>query len=109
MNIYYNIVFFSALTAGVVVSLLVVVVLLSLVGGVVAVVLRARRKMMMEAGQSDSKAEDNTQEGNNIKYQNVQSHPPLASGHSEPDYATAADASSTRPLPLLPSRQTCMR
>ena len=93
-NIYFNIVFFSALIAGVVVSILVAVVLLSLVGGVVAVVLRARRKTMMEAGQSDSKAEDSTreQEGNNILYQNVQSQLTPATGPSEPNYATAADA-----------------
>ena len=83
-----------ALIAGVVVSLLVVVVLLSLMGGVVAVVLRARRKMTMKASQSHSKAEDNPHDGEahiNM-YQNMQSQPTPASGHSEPDYATAADA-----------------
>ena len=82
-----------ALIAGLVVTLLVAVVLLSLVGGVVAVVLKARRKMLMEAGKSHSKAEDNPHKDGNVKmYQNVQSHPTPASGHSEPDYSTAVDA-----------------
>ena len=85
---------FSALIAGVVVSLLVVVVLLSLMVGVLFVVLRARRKMKLEAGQSHSKAEDNLHEGeDNINmYQNVPSEPTPTSGHSGPDYSTAADA-----------------
>ena len=58
------------------------------------VVLRAGRKMKIKAGQSHSNAEDNPhKEENNVKmYQNIQSQPNPASGHSEPDYATAADA-----------------
>ena len=48
----------------------------------------------MNASQSHSKAEDNPHDGEaNINmYQNVQSHPNPASGQSEPNYATAADA-----------------
>ena len=89
-----TIVLFPALIVSVVVSLLVVVVLLLLMGGVVAVVLRARRKMTVKASQCHSKAEDNphNDDANINMRQNVQSQPPPAAGHSEPDYATAADA-----------------
>ena len=48
---------------------------------------------MVEAGRSHLKAEDNRHEEeiNNNMYQNVSSQPTPASGHIEPDYATATD------------------
>ena len=82
---------FPALTAGVAVSILMLVLLLSLVGGVMIVVVATKK---METGQSHCKPEENQHDGEaNINmYQNVQSEPTPASGHSEPGYATAADA-----------------
>ena len=90
--------FFPVLIAGVLISILMVVALLSLMGGVVAVVLWAKKKKVMETGQSHSKAENishdkpHDREVNNNMYQNVQRQPAPSSGHSEPDYTTAAGA-----------------
>ena len=83
---------FPALIAGVVVTLL-VVVLLSLVGGVVAVVVKVRKRKIKETGQSHSKAYlvGSVHDKDNINmYQNVQSQPNPAPGHSDPYYSTPA-------------------
>ena len=67
---------------------------MSLLGGVVAVVLWVCKKKMKEFNKSHSNAGENPHEGecHNSMHQNVQSQPTPAAEHSEPDYATAADA-----------------
>ena len=76
------------------VTLLVVVLLLTVVGGVVAVVTVRVMKMkkIKESAQPHSKSEDNPNGEVHNLYKNVQSQPIPTSGHSEPDYASAADA-----------------
>ena len=60
----------------------------------------------MEAGQSDSKAEDNTREQEDN--QNVQSQLTPATGHSEPNYSTAADVFFINPASATASFNTNM-